>query len=70
MAYLSKKDKPGYEDMVFGVNGAVSVLLNENNANFVDGVWVSVPGSGDCAASGDFNGDGKPDLAVPTGNGL
>jgi hypothetical protein len=70
MAYLSKKDKPGYEDMVFGVNGAVSVLLNENNANFVDGVWVSVPGSGDCAASGDFNGDGKPDLAVPSGNGL
>jgi hypothetical protein len=70
MAYLSKKDKPGYEDMIFGPNGAVSLLLNENNANFVDGEWVSVPGSGNCAAAGDFNGDGKPDLAVPTGNGL
>jgi hypothetical protein len=70
MAYLSKKDKNGYEDMIFGPNGAVSVLLNENNANFVDGEWVSVPGSGNCAAAGDFNGDGKPDLAVPTGNGL
>jgi hypothetical protein len=70
VAYLSKKGKPGYQDMVFGVNGAVSVLLNENNANFVDGEWVSVPGIGNCAAGGDFNGDGNPDLAVPTGNGL
>jgi hypothetical protein len=70
MAYLSKKDKLGYQDMVFGVNGAVSVLLNENNGNFVDGGWVSVPGIGNCAAGGDFNGDGKPDMAVPTGNGL
>jgi hypothetical protein len=70
MAYLSKKDKSGYEDIIVGVDGAVSLLLNENNANFVEAEWVSVPGSGNCAASGDFNGDGKPDLAIPTSNGL
>jgi hypothetical protein len=56
--------------MIFGVDGAVSVLLNENNSNFVDGEWVSAPGIGNCAAGGDFNGDGKPDLADPTGSGL
>jgi hypothetical protein len=56
--------------MVFGTISAISVLLNAGNHGFEDGVWTSVPGSGNCGASADFNGDGKPDLAIPTSQGM
>jgi hypothetical protein len=46
------------------------VLLNEGKGVFEDGEWISVPGAGNCAAAADFNKDGKPDLAVPTSNGI
>jgi hypothetical protein len=60
----------GLTDMVFGDLSAISVLLSASKANFKDGVWTSLPGSGNCAAAADFNGDGKPDLAVPTTEGI
>jgi hypothetical protein len=45
---------------------AVSVLLNEGQGKFVDGEYPPLPNSGNCGAATGFNGDGKPDLAVPT----
>jgi hypothetical protein len=60
----------GLTDMVFGEITAVSVLLSAGKGRFEDGVWTSVPGSGNCGATADFNGDGRPDLAVPTSQGI
>jgi hypothetical protein len=62
--------KKGVLDIVAAQYEGVSVLLNLGAGLFEDGDWVSVPGAGSCAAAGDFNGDGKPDLAVPTTNGI
>ena len=61
---------PNYTDLVFGENSGVSVLLNEGKGTFADGVWTSVPGSGNCGAAADFNGDGIGDLGVPTSQGI
>jgi hypothetical protein len=69
MAQL-KKSKKGFDDVITGLNSSVSVLLNNGKGQFLDGEWISVPGSGNCGAAADFNGDGKPDLAVPTSNGV
>ena len=60
----------GQLDVVVGTQAAISVLLHKSKAKFEDGVWVSLPGAGSCAAAGDFNGDGKPDLAMPTSSGI
>jgi len=62
--------KAGFNDIIAGLNFSVSVLLNEGNGGFVDGVWMSVPGGGNCGAAADFDRDGNPDLAVPTTNGV
>jgi hypothetical protein len=58
------------EDLIFGLNSTVSVLLNRGNDTFIDGKWIPVSGGNNCGAAGDFNRDGKPDLAVLTGQGL
>jgi hypothetical protein len=60
----------GLTDMIFGEITAVSVLLSAGKGRFEDGVWTSVPGSGNCGATADFNGDGRPDLALPTSEGI
>ena len=61
---------PGLVDLVVQGAGAVSVLLNLGKGDFKDGVWTPLPSQGYCAASADFNGDGKPDVAVNTGQGV
>ena len=61
--------KNGRLDIVTGGAFALSVLLNEGKGKFEDGITTPVPNSGNCAASADFNGDGIPDLAVPTTTG-
>jgi hypothetical protein len=67
---LADLRKKGLTDVVAGENLAVSVLLNRGKGTFTDGEWISLPGSGNCGAAADFNGDGKPDLAVPTTQGI
>src|ERR1022692_532632 len=61
---------PSLVDLVVQGAGAVSVLLNQGKGNFEDGMWTPLPSQGYCAASADFNGDGKPDLAVNTGQSV
>jgi hypothetical protein len=53
-------------DILAAQSSAVAVLLNEGQGKFVDGEYPPLPNSGNCGAATDFNGDGKPDLAVPT----
>jgi hypothetical protein len=57
-------------DLVFQGSGAVSVLLNVGNKGFEDGRWTALPSTSPCGASADFNGDGRPDLALSTGQGI
>jgi hypothetical protein len=61
---------PSLVDLVVQGAGAVSVLLNQGKGNFEDGVWTPLSSQGYCAATADFNGDGKPDVAVNTGQGV
>jgi len=53
---------------------AVSVLLNDGKGKyegkFEDGEWIQLPGGAACGAAADYNGDGKPDLAVNTPTGV
>ena len=60
----------GLLDIVTDSSSAVSVLLNEKKGRFEDGVFTKLPSSTGCGVSGDFNGDGKPDLAVNTAAGI
>ncbi len=50
--------------------GVTSVLLNKGKGQFEDGTWFSVPGAMGCAAPADYNGDGRPDLAIATSSGI
>jgi hypothetical protein len=68
--FLADLRNIGRTDIVAAELSAISVLLNLGDGKFEDGVWTSVPGSGNCAAAADFNGDGKPDLAIPTTQGI
>jgi hypothetical protein len=52
------------------VASVVSVLLSESKGEFEDGEWITLAGTTGCGVTGDFNGDGKPDLAVNTPTGL
>jgi hypothetical protein len=46
------------------------VLLNESKEIFEDGLWTNLGVPAGCGVSGDFNGDGKPDVAVNTSEGI
>jgi hypothetical protein len=60
----------GLTDIVTSAYQVISVLLNQNNKGFEDGVWTNVPGGAGCGVKGDFNGDGHPDLAVNNTGGV
>jgi hypothetical protein len=60
----------GLTDIVVQGSLAVSVLLAEGKGKFEDGIWTPVAGALACGAPADFNRDGKPDLAVPTSEGI
>ena len=44
-----------------------SILLNDGKGILQDGVKTTTPAGINCAATGDFNGDGIPDLALSNG---
>jgi hypothetical protein len=51
--------------------GGGSVLLNQGKGTFEDGNWTSLAGGGaGCSVVADFNGDGEPDLAIVTTQGI
>jgi hypothetical protein len=60
----------GLTDIVVGAQDFISVLLNDNNRGFEDGIWTSVTDGAGCGVKGDFNGDGRTDLAVNNSNGI
>ena len=64
----------GRTDIIIGSEYApattISVLLNQGHGRFEDGIWTAVTGGAGCGAKGDFNGDGKPDLAVNNSQGI
>jgi hypothetical protein len=60
----------GLTDILTDEYFGVSVLLNLGKSEFEDGSWTSVTGGGGCGAAADYNGDGKPDLAMITTTGF
>ncbi len=52
-----------------GGHNYVSILLGVGNGTFQAPVNYNVGNGPDCVVVGDFNGDGRPDLAVANGNG-
>ena len=70
-AVLADLRRNGLTDLVFiDGNGSTSVLLAATAGKFSDGEWIPVTGGAGCAAAADYNGDGRPDLAVATPTGV
>ena len=70
--YVSLADlrNDGRTDIITDSDYGLSVLLNQTRGHFEDGLWTKLSSGAGCGVSGDFNGDGKPDLAVNTGTGI
>jgi hypothetical protein len=61
----------GLTDLVVqGGAGVVSVLLSRGKGTFEDIVWTPLPSPPGCGVAADYNGDGKPDLAMNTEQGI
>jgi len=60
----------GLTDIVTVSHTAVSVLLSEGKGLYEDGLWTKLPGGAACGVTADYNGDGKPDVAVNTPTGV
>ena len=60
----------GQLDIASDSYNAISVLLNTGKGKFDDGQWNPVTGGANCGAAADYNGDGKPDLAVNNAQGI
>jgi FG-GAP-like repeat len=70
MVVLADLRNNGRMDIVADAQVAVSVLLNQGKGHFEDGLWIPLTGGGNCGAAADYNGDGKPDLAVNNAQGV
>jgi len=60
----------GLTDIITDSSGAISVLLNRGTGKYQDGEWTPVTGGAGCGVAADYNGDGKPDLAVNNNQGV
>lgn len=69
-AVLADLRNNGQTDIVTGGLDAISVLLNLGKGFMENGIWTKVPGASACGVTADFNGDGKPDVALITTSGF
>ena len=60
----------GKLDIVTDSNYGISVVFNKGKRQFLEGNWTPVTGGATCAASGDFNRDGRTDLALINASGV
>jgi len=67
---LADLRRNGLTDIITNDYFAISVLLSQGKGRYLDGGWTKVTGAGGCGAAADYNGDGKPDLALSTSTGI